>query len=53
MSRTVKGKKPIGCDFWSKRANSIGKILGTGSYVKLLTHRRERAEGKKSCLKQD
>jgi hypothetical protein len=53
MSRTIKGSKPAGMDFWSKRGNSIGKILGTGHDVKFVTRRRERAEAKKACLTND
>lgn len=50
MSRSRKGSKAPGFDFWSKRGNSIGKYLGTGKYVKHLTHKRERDSGKKIDL---
>lgn len=39
MSRTTKGSKPIGYDFWSKRPCSK---LGYGPIIKNMTHRVER-----------
>jgi hypothetical protein len=39
MSRTRKGKKPVGYEFWSRRP---GK-MGSGKVGKQITKRRERA----------
>lgn len=39
MSRTIKGSKPMGSEFWSKRPYSK---RGTGSIIKNMTHRVER-----------
>lgn len=47
MSRTTKGKKPIGYDYWGKRPYS-GK--GFGPAIKHLTHKAERAQAKQSLL---
>ena len=44
MSRSRKGKKPVGYEYWGRRKPSG---LGYGKFVKLLTHRRERQQGKK------
>lgn len=44
MSRSRKGKKPIGYDYWGRRKPSG---LGFGKFVKLLTHRKERQQGKR------
>lgn len=43
MSRTRKGSKPTGYDFWSKRPCSTS---GYGPVVKDMTHRRERGMNK-------
>jgi len=40
MSRTKKGEKSPGSEFWGKRAMSI---CGPGKIVKKLTHGKERA----------
>jgi hypothetical protein len=55
MSRTWKGLKAIGYDYWSKRPYSGH---GFGKIVKKLTHRKERAidkqiehDAKKKCEK--
>ncbi len=51
MSRTNKGAKPPGFDYWSKRpvkgTDSQGRASGFGPKVKKLTHRSERRQGKK------
>ncbi len=39
MSRTIKGSKPMGYDFWSKRPHSK---CGYGPVIKQMTHRTER-----------
>jgi hypothetical protein len=43
MSRTKKGKKFPGTDFWGKRAMSA---CGTGKVIKKITHSKERAANK-------
>ncbi len=45
MSRTRKGSKPIGYDFWSRRPG--GSCLGFGPEAKNITHRKERMIDKK------
>lgn len=45
MSRTKKGKKSPGTDFWGKRA--LSGCCGHGKIVKKLTHGIERAAAKK------
>jgi hypothetical protein len=44
MSRTKKGEKSPGTDFWGKRAMSGS--CGTGKIVKKITHGKERAATK-------
>lgn len=44
MSRSKKGKKPVGYDFWSKRPNS-------SKNDKDLTHKAERKQGKSQVKK--
>jgi len=45
MSRTVKGRKPCGYEYWSKRPfNKSGGCIG--SYGKRRTHKAERQQGK-------
>lgn len=39
MSRTNKGSKPLGYDYWSKRP---GSGWGYGKHIKDITHSRER-----------
>lgn len=47
MSRTIKGSKAPGYEFWSKRP---GKGRGgRGRYAKLLTHRAERQANKRAA----
>ncbi len=46
MSRTVRGSKPAGYDFWSRRGKAA---WGYGGYAKQLTKRRERKEDKDIC----
>lgn len=45
MSRSRKGSKSPGYDFWSRRPGNKGGG-GSGPYAKLLTHRRERQKNK-------
>jgi len=45
MSRTKKGKKSPGTDFWGKRA--LSGNCGYGKIVKKLTHAKERAAAKR------
>lgn len=52
MSRTVKGSKGWGFEFWSKRpGNRHGG--GVGRYAKTLTHSRERQEGRREVRRQN
>lgn len=43
MSRTIKGSKPIGYDYWSKRPYSQS---GYGPHIKQMTKRVERQQAK-------
>lgn len=43
MSRTKKGTKPPGYEFWSKRPGNGGR----GKAAKIQTHRSERATGRR------
>ena len=46
MSRTRKGKKAPGTEYWSRRPfNKHGQI--PGPFAKKRTHKRERQDGKK------
>lgn len=49
MSRTNKGSKSVGYDYWSKRPCSK---LGYGPIIKDMTHRRERMSNKEIILKE-
>jgi hypothetical protein len=49
MSRTQKGKKGVGYEYWSKRP---GNCLPPGKTSKKLTHARERAQQKEALLKE-
>lgn len=49
MSRTKKGKKGAGHDYWGKRA--LSGDCGFGSVVKKLTHKKERAQQKQMISK--
>lgn len=42
MSRTAKGGKSPGFDYWTRRKGNESRCAGYGPYVKLRTHRRER-----------
>lgn len=45
MSRTIKGSKPVGYDYWTARpCNKGGGCVG--KYTKIRTHRAERRQGK-------
>lgn len=44
MSRTNKGSKGAGYDFWSRRAGNESKCNSPGPITKLITHRKERRE---------
>ena len=50
MSRTIKGGKGAGYEFWSARPFNSGGG-GKGRYAKRRTHRAERAQGKDQCRK--
>ncbi len=56
MSRTTKGAKGGGYDYWSRRpvkgVKSAGMASGHGPEVKRLTHRSERRQGK-AIIKKD
>ena len=47
MSRTKKGKKPMGYEYWSRRPGSNRHGSGPGPEAKRFTHRAERRQGKK------
>lgn len=48
MSRTIKGSKPMGYEFWTARpGNRHGGCIGR--YQKTLTHTMERKQGKKQA----
>jgi len=51
MSRTKKGKKAIGYEYWSKRpgSNKCGAV--PGKETKKRTHRSERKQGKNEITK--
>lgn len=46
MSRTKKGKKPPGAEYWGKRPIARNHGANPGPETKKLTHRMERIEGK-------
>lgn len=46
MSRTKRGSKAPGYEFWSRRPANQG---ATGRYAKQRTHRAERAQGKRQA----
>lgn len=50
MSRTRKGKKGAGYDYWGRRAYSGD--CGYGPDVKKLTHKHERRVGAKKAIKE-
>jgi hypothetical protein len=52
MSRTKKGKKGPGHEYWSKRPGTK-KAQDPGKYAKKINHRLERIEGKKQCKSED
>jgi hypothetical protein len=49
MSRTKKGKKALGYDYWGKRP--LSGSCGYGPEVKKLTHKIERAQAKQKLKK--
>lgn len=49
MSRTKRGSKSPGYDYWSKRPHGN---LGFGRAVKILTHRAERQQAKEEIVRQ-
>ncbi len=51
MSRTKKGTRSPGSEFWSKRPGSNKCGSGPGKTAKKETHRLERLEGKKQIRK--
>lgn len=46
MSRTIKGSKPIGYEYWSKRLGNKGGGCGLGRSTKKQTLSRERIKQK-------
>lgn len=42
MSRTHKGSKGPGFDYWSRRAGNESKCNAPSPFAKLITHRKER-----------
>lgn len=48
MSRTVKGSKAPGYEYWSRRPNK-GARGGVGRFTKRKTHRAERQQGRKQA----
>ncbi len=46
MSRTKKGSKGAGYEYWSARPGNKGGGNGLGKDAKKLTHKRERAQQK-------
>lgn len=48
MSRTNKGSKGPGFDYWKSRLRKYGWWEKPGPLTKRLTHRKERREGKKT-----
>ena len=52
MSRTIKGSKGAGYEYWSRRPfNRYGGLLGT--YTKFRTHKAERKQGKREAIEYD
>jgi hypothetical protein len=49
MSRTIKGTKPKGYDFWSARPGNKHGAGGFGKNAKKFTHRAERYLSNKIC----
>jgi hypothetical protein len=52
MSRTIKGAKGCGYDYWTRRLGNNG-MQGYGKDVKRRTHRLERLEGKRVCRRDE
>ena len=50
MSRTIKGSKGCGYDYWGRRPYSTN--CGYGPYIKLRTHRKERRINDKIARKE-
>lgn len=53
MSRTVKGAKSSGFEWWSKRTSGKGQWSGTSSgskFGKRLTHKAERQQSKREAI---
>lgn len=42
MSRTIKGSKGPGYDYWSRRAGNESKCNAPSPFAKKVTHRKER-----------
>jgi len=51
MSRTIKGHKGPGYDFWSRRPPNTG-CQGYGPFAKKVTHRKERRINKRIAREQ-
>lgn len=52
MSRSRKGEKSVGFEYWGKRPVSRNHGAKPGKTTKRLTHRLERIEGKKQASSQ-
>lgn len=50
MSRTIKGSKSPGYDYWTARPGNKHGISGYGKDVKKSTHKAERQQNKKDGL---
>ena len=52
MSRSIKGKKGIGYEYWSKRPLSNKHGASPGKETKVTTHKLERRVEKKKAIKE-
>lgn len=52
MSRTIKGSKYLGYDFWSARPGNKLGANGCSTYAKIKTHRAERRIAKRDVRKE-
>jgi hypothetical protein len=53
MSRTKKGTKSVGSEYWGKRPIARNHGATPGRITKTLTHRLERLEGKKKTKERE
>lgn len=49
MSRTNRGEKPSGFQYWSKRPGNNMAYGTPGPFTKKYTHHRERLQGRLQC----